>query len=485
MRWVLGVLLLLSLLAAAGWGLSWLREASSVGAGYAAKVGCSLVHVSGLDPADVRTYVDSEVSPLGPALALDFGPEGATARVLGGVIRREARLRDGLGCTLVPARGPREIVGPDAVVLPTTVGDPSRAWPDGEAAPPAPSPGVAAAIARAFAEPHAPQGRRHTKAVVVVRDGALVAERYAPGVDPRTRLLSWSMAKSVLAAMLGVAVREGRIDLDAPAPVPEWQGPDDPRSAITLDQLLRQSSGLAFDETVGAVNDLSRMLFLHGDTGGFAARKPLVAPPDTVWSYSSGTSNILARVLRDRFDGDVARLQRWAQATLFAPAGIGSALLEVDAAGSFVGSSYAYMTARDWARFGELHREGSALARRGILPEGWIRYVSTPTPAAPEGRYGAHWWLNAGSPGDPADRPWPRIPPDVHAARGHSGQWVAVVPSAGLVVVRLGLTVPDAEEIDGAEELIADLVEAFAAEEEPDRGAPAGGRSGDRIPPPG
>jgi CubicO group peptidase (beta-lactamase class C family) len=138
-----------------------------------------------------------------------------------------------------------------------------------------------------------------------------------------------------------------------------------------------------------------------------------------------------------------------------------SAFFEPDASGSFVGSSYLHMTARDWARFGELFRQGGVWNGRRLLPEGWVRYATTPTPAAPQGAYGAHWWLNAGTPGDPDDRPWPRIPAEVYAARGHSGQWVAIVPSARLVVVRLGLTVPNEEPLDGTETLIAELLAAF------------------------
>ena len=145
---------------------------------------------------------------------------------------------------------------------------------------------------------------------------------------------------------------------------------------------------------------------------------------------------------------------------LFDPAGMTSARFEPDASGSFVGSSFAFMTARDWARFAELFRRDGVWEGRRLLPEGWARYAITPTPEAPQGSYGAHWWLNAGTPGNPADRPWPGIPAEVYAARGHSGQWVVVVPSARLAVVRLGLTVPD-EDDDGTELLIAELLAAF------------------------
>ncbi len=443
-------------------GVRWVRIGAQVGTGYAAKMACSLVHVSGFDLRHVvDDYILHEVAPLGPVLSVEKTADGAEARAAGGLFSARAVHRRGLGCTLVrsgsswPLVGPAEGLAPARRVLP-----PTAAWPVGHAPPTEPPPAVAAAIERAFAEPGLP-ARRQTKAVVVVRDGRLVAERYAPGVTPETPLLSWSMAKSVTMALVGALVRDGRLDAAARAPIAEWRRDGDPRAAITLDMLLRQSSGLSFDETYGATNDVSRMLFTQPDTGAYAAAMPLEFPPDTHWSYSSGTSNIIGRIVRDAFGGDVAAMVDYANTTLFDPAGMTSAFFEPDASGSFVGSSYAYMTARDWARFGEWFRRDGEWEGR-LLPEGWVRYATTPTPAAPHGEYGAHWWLNAGPPGDPGARPWPAIPAEVYAARGHSGQWVAVVPSARLVVVRLGLTVPDEEPIDGTETLIADLLRAYA-----------------------
>lgn len=464
MRLLVRILVAAALALALFAGGRWLRTAAQVGAGYAAKVTCSLVHVSGLDAAHVvEDYVLHEVAPLGPALAVEVTPDGAEARVAGGLLSARARLRPGLGCTLVASGRHWPVAGPPGgVTAERRALDPAAPWPAGGAPPAAPPPpAVAAAIERVFAEP-GPPARRQTKAVVVVHDGRLLAERYAPGVGPDTPLLSWSMAKSVTMALVGALVRDGRLDPAAPAPVPEWRPPGDPRGAITLDQLLRQSSGLAFDETYGSTNDVSRMLFAQPDTGAFAAAMPLAFPPDTHWAYSSGTSNVVARIVRDGFGGDLGAMVRYAREALFDPAGMTSAFFEPDASGSFIGSSFAYMTARDWARFGELFRRDGVWEGRRLLPEGWARYAVTPTPAAPRGEYGAHWWLNAGPPGAPEGRPWPAIPAEVYAARGHSGQWVAVVPSARLVVVRLGLTVPDEEPADGTERLIADLLEALA-----------------------
>jgi hypothetical protein len=181
-----------------------------------------------------------------------------------------------------------------------------------------------------------------------------------------------------------------------------------------------------------------------------------------VWSYSSGTSNILARMLRDRFDRDLEKMVRWSRESFFDRAGMRSAVFEVDASGSFVGSSLLFASGRDWARFGQLHLQDGVWEGQRILPESWSRYVSAPTPAAPEGRYGAGWWLNAGDPADSAQRMWPALPREAYAARGKSGQYVVIVPSAELVVVRLGLSTMRDEGLHGIEPLVAAALQAVA-----------------------
>lgn len=445
--------------------LLWPRAdlAARVGAGISAHVPCSLAVHGDLDPEWVMDhYLDPVIGP--PARWIDVARDPATGTVesrAGFIASARAIWRPGVGCTLVLDRDEARLRHfrdpPHAPPLPA-----DRPWPEGDAplAEP-PSPALAAALEAAFDEPENRPGRmRQTLAVLVVHRGRLVAERYAPGLDARTRLFSWSAAKSVLAALIGVAELEGRLDRRAPAPVPEWRDPTDPRSAITTDQLLRMSSGLAFDETYGAINDVSRMLFTEADTGAYAADKPLAHAPDTFWAYSSGTSNILARILRDLFDRDLERLVDWSRRSFFDPIGMRSAVFEPDASGSFIGSSFFFATGRDWARFGQLHLQGGVWNGRRILPEDWSRYVRTPTPKAPMGRYGAGWWLNAGDPDDPSKRMWPSVPRDVHAARGMSGQYVVIVPSSDLVIVRFGLTQADGDELQGIEDLVRATIEA-------------------------
>lgn len=446
-------------LAALVFGLRQLWIAASVGAGFAAKVGCSLHFISGQDPdALMRGYIDAELGGLGMLFRLQVDDRSVTARSLVGP-RARAVFVPGHGCILLAGLGESEI----ATVTPRLRHEDRDPRTGLVRAPAAENPAVVEAVEAAFREPEdAESGRvRATTAIVVLHRGELVAERYAAGYGPTTPMLSWSMAKSVLAAVVGVLVGDGRVQLDAAAPVPEWRNPGDPRGAITLDQLLRQSSGLSFDETYGAVNDVSRMLFTVPDTGHFAASQPLTHAPDSHWSYSSGTSNIVARLVADLFQRSSDVFAQFARAKLFEPCGMHSAFFEPDASGTPIGSSFVFMNALDWARFGELHRNDGVCSGRRILPDTWVRYVTTPTEMAPQGSYGAHWWLNVGEPDDAQDRPWPSLPTDAYAALGHSGQYVVVIPSAELVVVRLGLSVPD-DGNDGTEELIAALLAALA-----------------------
>jgi CubicO group peptidase (beta-lactamase class C family) len=461
------LIVLLAILIAGAVLASRLRPAVAmgVGAGFVARVVCGLVYNTGLDPEVARRdYVDHVIGPASALISMEVRrADRAVDATSAGLVSARAVHRDGLGCVLVldgdEARLRAQRDPPHAPPLPR-----DRPWPRGDApltAPPPPA--LAAALDAAFAEPEGTPGRlRQTHAVLVAHRGRLVAERYAEGIDAATPLLSWSAAKSVTAALIGVAAHEGWLTIDAPAPVPEWRGEGDPRGRITVDQLLRMSSGLAFDEHYGAVNDVSRMLFTEPDTGAFAASFPLAHEPDTHWAYSSGTSNILARVLRDRFDGDVGAMVRWSREALFAPAAMRSVIFETDTSGSFVGSSLMYATARDWARFGQLFLDDGVTDGRRLLPEGFARYVGTPTPAAPRGRYGAGWWTNGGDPDRPEDRPWPGVPRDAFAARGMSGQYVVVIPSADLVVVRLGLAQAEGDALHGIEPLLRTAVEVLA-----------------------
>jgi len=433
-----------------------------VATGYAAKLTCSLSLNSGLPAERITSELfDHVLAPVSRRLTLRAADCCATAEIFG-LVRARAVYRPGLGCTLLNGRSESDLALLDGQPARPAL-DPNVPWPLGEGTE---SVKTDAAIEKAvddvFRDVDGSGRLRQTKAVVIAHRGRLVSERYADGYSASTPMISWSMAKSVLAAVVGIAVSDGRLALEAPAPVSEWSAPGDPRRAITLDQLLRMSSGLRFDETYGAVNDVSRMLFTAADTGAFAATSRLETEPDTVWSYSSGTSNIIARALRESFQGDVAGFVRFVRERLFDPVHMTSAFFEHDASETPIGSSFVFMTARDWARFGELHRNDGLWNGRRVLPKGWVRYVTTPTPRAPQGCYGAHWWLNAGDPEAPESRQWPTLPTDAYAARGYGGQWVLVIPSRELVIVRLGMAFPDDGE-DGTVELAGAVLDAIAA----------------------
>jgi CubicO group peptidase (beta-lactamase class C family)/uncharacterized membrane protein YkvA (DUF1232 family) len=414
-------------LAAFGWGAWYAWRVAHVATGFTAKTVCSGVFVSGRAPEavvaeDIAAYRNPALELVRVAVDRERGV--ATARLFG-LAERQAVHREGLGCTLAIGTSV-DALKAAAQTLPPVARAPwlERAPPDAE---------IERAVDEAFAEPAAGPSRR-TRAVVIVHRGRVVAERYAPGFGPDTPLPGWSMAKSVVGALAGVLVARGLWRLDAPLPVPEWRTPGDPRGAITLDQLLRMSSGLEFSENYGdPLSDVNVMLWTTADTGAFAASKPLVHPPGTHWHYATGTTNILARAMRDLLGSEYAAFPRRA---LFEPVGMASAVLEPDASGTFVGSSFMYATARDWARLGLLFLGDGVWDGERILPAGWARAAAVP--AVPGSRYGAHWWLRLKRPSGAAPVP---VPGDVFHASGHAGQNVTVVPSRALVIVRLGHSV--------------------------------------------
>lgn len=270
-----------------------------------------------------------------------------------------------------------------------------------------------------------------TQAVLVVHRGALVAEHYGPEVDAGTTLQSWSMAKSILHALVGVLVGDGRLDLDAPAPVPEWRGADDPRAAITLRQLLAMRDGLDFTEDYvdEGVSDVMEMLWGRGrdDVAAYAAGRPALAPPGARFNYSSGTSNIVARLVGDCVGGGAEGMADFMHTRLFGPLGMRSPQPKFDAAGTWKASSFCFCTARDFARFGLLYLRDGVWEGSRLLPAGWVDGARTPTTLTDTEGYGLHWWI------DPAD-------PRRFYASGYRGQRILIAPHKDLVALRLGLS---------------------------------------------
>ncbi|MFB0874630.1 MULTISPECIES: serine hydrolase domain-containing protein [unclassified Sphingobium] len=306
-----------------------------------------------------------------------------------------------------------------------------------------------------------------TRALLVMRDGRIVAERYAPGFGPDTKLLSWSMAKSVTAVLVGLMVADGRLALDSPLPVPAWSQPGDPRGRITLRQLLTMSSGLGHVEDGEPVTDgdTVRMLFLDGarDMAGFAEAKPLAHPPGDRFSYSTGSTLILTdlmtRMLTNSADPDARRraMQMFIDGRLKAPGRLPSLTPEYDAAGTMIGGSILHMTARDYGRFGELlRRRGKGPGGHQILPEKWIDLMTTPSARNPA--YGLHLWLNRES-SESALMPG-QAPASLFGCVGHNGQYILVSPSQRLTVVRIGMS-PGKDQRRAVRTALARLVGLF------------------------
>lgn len=315
----------------------------------------------------------------------------------------------------------------------------------------------APAVVRADLEPaidalFEDEGIGETRALIVLQDGEIVAERYAPGFDADMRYVSWSMAKSVTAILIGFLVADGRLDLDARAPIPEWHGEGDPRRAITLRHLLHMSAGLDHVEVNEPVWDsrTNEMLFTLGsdDMAGYAVDRELEAAPGSHYEYSSVTSVILSRIIADALTDSTdpgeraAAFRRFAEARLIGPARVPSLYFEFDARGTQIGGSLMHATARDWARLGELMRTGRGPDGRQIVDPEWRAFMLTPAPTNPE--YGGHIWLNR--PGGDRDAPvlFPDAAPNsIFSMIGHMGQYVVVSPEQGRVVVRLGHTTDD------------------------------------------
>ena len=435
-----------------------------LGSGYMAQTLCAGIFVSGRNFQDLMTE-----DLTGPGLgtlrlftpSVDEEAKDVSAAAFG-IARQTSIFREGLGCTLIhhkTAASLREETE-DLFSSPPPMDD-NAEWPDGSrvAAGGWPEGVDAEAAVRAidaiFSEPN-PKRPRGSRALVVVYRGRIVTERYAPGFDAQTPLVGWSMSKTATNALIGLRIKDGALALEDQRLMPQWQGARDSRDAITLDELMRMTSGLSFDEnTDDNLSDVSQMLFVQGNTAAFAASKPLAYEPGTHWSYSSGTTNIIAGVLRETF-AETRDYLRFPHDRLFAPLGMHTAVLAPDASGTFMGASFLYASARDWARLGLLFLQNGKWQGTQLLPQGWAAYTTRPTPQAPHDDYGAQVWLKLkDSPGLGE----PPLPEDAFYMNGFDGQIVAMVPSRALVVVRLGLT-PKGGDWEPARDL-APLVSAF------------------------
>lgn len=416
-------------------GYWYVRPLLLTGTGYAAHSACSMGELADAGP-------DLPPNPLVPYLRTGLSQGVATSAVLGVLAQQRAWYSPEFGCTLgdtAPDFGP---VAP--VVANELTG----------AATPTAGLEVAAALAGAFGDDLDAAGREQlgTRGVVVLHKGRLIAERYADGFSSTTPQLGWSMAKSVTNLLTGRLVHQGVVRLDDSGLRPEWT---DDRSRISVDDLLRMTSGLAWDETYDLGTPITRMLYLEPDMAGYVAGQDLAHPVGEHQQYSSGSTNLLCSVLSER-SGQGADLPR---NELFAPLGLGSAVLEPDASGTPVCSSYLWATPRDWALIGQFALQDGVWEAERLLPEGWMADSTRVDPVADsevEG-YASSWWVNELADGSLVK---PELPADAYWATGHDGQRLYLVPSEELVVVRLGFS-PEVESEDlRADELVADVVAA-------------------------
>ncbi|MEE4304127.1 MAG: serine hydrolase [Wenzhouxiangella sp.] len=390
--------------------------------GISAKQACSLHFVSGLSLERARSlYIDPLLEPALPVLrvSIDEDRRQASASLLG-LYRQTAVFRQGLGCTLVhdESRFDRSLAVPGSGGFEPLNEDSAHrsAWFEPGA--------LDAALDSAFEEPAG--GGRNTLAVVVLHRGRLVAQRYADGIGPDTPLHGWSMTKSVIAALAGAMDERGHIRLQEPGI------PDSPRLGdVTLEHLLRMTSGLAMEERADGFDPNSDMLFTEGDMAGWAARREQAHAPGTHWQYMSGNTILAARRLQDELGDSLPEQVRGLRSLLFEPIGIQTAVMEVDQRGTFQGSSYLYATAHDWARLAQLFLQDGVWGSRRVLAEGWVDRVSRSTDGAREDAYGLGFWL--GHPDEAA-------PAGIFYMNGFQGQYAFIVPSHDLVIVRLGAT---------------------------------------------
>ena len=407
-------------------GLAWLSVAPPdllrVGTAYAAKIVCSNVNVAGRDAEEVMAVdVQAPGHPLLKLVHARVDPKTGATRVAFpfGIAASTAAPRGELGCASVdrPDRGGAPTIPPiEPSALPVAIDPRVQALVDDDAL-----------LGEGF------------RAVLVLHEGRIVAERYAEGFDATTPLIGWSMTKTVTAALIGTAIERGLLELDDAALFDAWA--DDPRAAITVADVMAMESGLAWDEGYGGVSDVTRMLFLERDGAGFVASRAGTAGPGERWTYSTGASVLLARVLAGAVGGGAEALL-YPYRALLAPLGMAGAVFESDASGTPSGGSFVYAPARDWARFARfLLDDGVAPNGERLLPEGYVDYMMAPT-ALSDGDYArGSMWRRGPFGYDRSDRSAEAdLPEDAAWMLGHDGQSIALVPSLDLAVLRLGLT---------------------------------------------
>ena len=408
--------------------------------GYGSKNLCSAVYLQHRDPKDViREDLGDFPLSLGQ-FTLNEEDSSVTGSVWG-IAKSKAIYRNGCGCTLVNDLSEKEVRGqrfsfPSKPVVNSDTID----WPYGDRPVKAfPSninkDHLDKAVTDVMNETSENGKPAFTRAVIVLYDGNIIAEQYAPGFDKNTVMLGWSMSKSLTGAMAGILVNQNKLSVDDPAPVAVWANTE--KRNITIKTLLQQTTGLDFTENYTRPSSVTKMLFRKGDMAAYAASLPLKYQPGTVFNYSGGNSNILSSIIRHVVgEKDYAWFP---YRELFYKINAYSFLLEPDASGTYIASSYSYATARDFARFGLLYYNNGLWNGQQILPVNWVKESVQPSNADERKHYGYQFWLNGYDDIDSTKRWFPDVPADMFFCDGYGGQDVYIIPSKNLIVVRLGL----------------------------------------------
>jgi CubicO group peptidase (beta-lactamase class C family) len=452
-KWIAGVVaVLIAALAGAGFYFRPDR-AIRVATGVVAHNVCSKAFVSGLDPETVfaETTERDGIRRLRRILRMKFDRGNRFVDVSAAGFSSYAVYRQGLGCVL--HHGSREpyVLKSDLQALKLPKAPPLLPEIAGRDVVEPADPALKAALNHAFEEPAAPPFRR-TKAVVVVHEGKVIAERYAGAIDVDTPLMGFSMTKSVINALIGILTQQGLVTPSMPAQIPEWRG--DLRREIEIEHLLRMTTGLALDETNSGFDPSSQMVYLHDDMAGAVVDAAVVAPPGKRWAYSSATTQLLARIVRDATGGPEQSLA-FAWRELFNPLGMRNVTLEFDGSGTLQGSTYMLASARDWAKFGLLYLNDGIVGGKRLLHEDWVDFSAA---ATLDTDYAAGFWTNRSEHPNAKARIRLGIPRDAFFASGDLGQRIVIMPSQKLVVVRLGDSVDPTGDIRGLGRLVQEVI---------------------------
>lgn len=409
---------------------SYLSRVLPIANGYNAKILCSSYFVSKRDIDSIKNQ-DLKSFPY-ITHNIDEQNKVVTASVLG-MFTRKAVYRDKLGCTLISNTNEEELKNQYDNKFLENISNVKNIDLEKSDFKNINKDNLNKTIEEAFIENK--EGKKNTRAVLVLYKGKIIAEKYGEGITKDTRLLGWSMTKSVLNALTGIMIKQNKLTLNQNNLFSEWLSDD--RKNITLDQLLRMSSGLGFLENYSKPSDATNMLFRSDDTSQIPLNKKLEYQPDEKWSYSSGTSNLISKLIRNTLKDDKNYLE-FPYKELFSKLGMNSAIIEPDSSGNYIMSSFMYANTRDWAKFGLLYLNNGVWNNEKLFPDNWVKYTSTPTPKSEKGKYGAHFWLNAGNKTEGSK--WEDLPKDIFHTSGFESQYVFIIPSKDLVIVRLGLT---------------------------------------------